>query len=254
MSDPTKSVTTNGRPDPQASFVKSKSSRPFAKAMKSYKKDFLEKALLKAIAQLAGETDLSRYARVKIPLFSVIEVDVDLPNGELKTYSYPIHKVHYGPINKSVVDYIPFAPGTSADFIRAAKFCYRDPLIWLEVNGEGKVPGGDGTGFGNTACSPFRDAQVRLSEQGYYLVDLSEYIFDEDKNKWYFKIDIRMYQDVEAVAANPNLWHQYGVIPGLGPLRRQAEAEAETETEAAADDAVDHGDLDVEKAVPKGGE
>jgi hypothetical protein len=234
-----------GRPDPATSTVKSKSARPFAQAMVSYKNDFLEKSVVRAIAQLDEETDKTRYARVKIPLFSTIEVDVQLPSGEIKTYSYPIHKLHYGPINKNVVDYIPFPPETSSDFIRATKFCYRDPSIWVEVNGEGKNPGGDGTGFGDTACSPFRDTQMRLRDQGYYLIDLSEYIFDEDKNKWYFKIDIRLYQDVGSVEANANLWHQYGVIPGLGPLTKQEQEDA---------DVVDHGDLDVEKAVPTGSE
>jgi hypothetical protein len=265
----------NGQPDLLNSQVKSKSSRPFTQAMHSYKNDFLEKSLMKAIAQLAEETDKTRYVRVKLPLFSTIEVDVIDQNNEVKTYSYPIHKIHYGPIDKNIVHYnISLSAGVSEDFIRAKKFCYRDQSIWIDVNGDGKNPGGDGTGFGGTACSPFRDIQMRLRDQGYYLLDVSEYIFDEVKNKWYFKIDIRLYQSLDAVVPRPNLWHQYGLIPGLGPLMMAKNADqinvptstptstststststptsTSTSTSTSTKSNVDHGDLDVEKAVPR---
>lgn len=219
MTDQT--VTNNGRPDPTSSIVKSKTNRPFAQASKSYKEHFLDKAVMKAMLQLENEDVKNRYARVIIKIFDKIEVDTVLPNGEVKTYSYPIHKLHYGPIDKKAVDSFTFPPEATQDFIQATKFCFRDPSIWVEVNGAGKNPGGDGTGFGNTACSPFRDTQLQLREKGYYLIDLSEYLFDEDNGKWYFRIDIRLYKDADAVEANPGLWHQYGVIPGLGSLRRK---------------------------------
>lgn len=271
MTDQNQKMNTgvnNGRPNP--TNVKSKSTRPFAMAVEQYKR-YLDKAVLKAIAQLSKETDTTRYARVIVKFFDVIEVDVELTNGEIKTYTYPIHKLHYGPINKNIVNYIPFPAGTPLDLIRATKFCYRDPSIWVEVNGEGKNPGGDGTGFGDTACSPFRDTQVRLRDQGYFLVDLSEYILDEDAEvydedgnkigKWYFKIDIRLYQDPKAVEANPNLWHQYGVIPGMGKLLATAGAATDSATDPVSvaganesDPTPDHGDLNVEKTVPAGDE
>ena len=77
MTDITKTTTTmnsNGRPDPTASTVKSKSTRPFAQAAKSYKRDFRDKSVLKAIAQLAKESDKNRYAKGKIPRFGAIGV------------------------------------------------------------------------------------------------------------------------------------------------------------------------------------
>ena len=51
-------------------------------------------------------------------------------------------------------------------------------MIWTKVNAEGKNLGGNGFGYGGTACSPFRDVQISLRDKGYYLQDLSQYVFD----------------------------------------------------------------------------
>jgi len=219
--------TSMGRPDPDSSTVMVKSERPFAQAMEMYKLDFLEPAVLKAIAHLSKQEDKSRYARVKLGLFKdVIEIDIktemktgmEIEEG-VRTYTYPLHKLHYGPIDKSVTDSIVFDEGATPDFVRATKFCFRDSSIWLEVNAKNKLPGGDGQGYEGSACSPFRDTQISLRDKGYYLQDLSKYIYDQDNEKWYYKIDIRLYQSLDAVQPQ-NLWHGYGVIPGLGSIDR----------------------------------
>jgi hypothetical protein len=187
--------------------------RPFKKAITSYQA-ILDRAILEAINQLTQNTNKYRYARVKLGLFTeVIEIE-NKNSTENKTYTYPLHKLHYGPINKVYTDSMMFPTDASPDYVKASKFCYRDWMIWTKVNAEGKNLGGNGFGYGGTACSPFRDVQISLRDKGYYLQDLSQYVFDKHKNKWYYNIDIRLYQDRSAVQPK-SLWHQYGMIPGL---------------------------------------
>ena len=245
MTDSLNLITNTGRPDLNAS-TKSKSARPFKQAMQSYVNNFLEPAIANAIIELDDVENVSRYARVKIPLFSTIEVDVE-NNGTLKPYSYAIHKLHYGPIDKNMINKIQYPEDMSADQIRANNFCFRDPSIWVEVNSEGKNPGGNGMGFGNTACSVFRDRQIMLRDKNYYLIDLSQYVYDNDNKKWYYRIDIRLYSKAEAVDVNPNLWHQYGVIPGMGRLSNTQDQTTQPTNPPVPSD---HGEFDVEKKPP----
>ena len=201
----TKSTKSGG--SPAQGTIKSK--RPFEDAIQVYQ-EILDDAVLKAIEQLSRDGDKTRYAPVRLGLFK--------DEIEIGDRIYKLHKLHYGPINNAAAKTIQFEEGSSPDFIRAYTFCLRDNSIWQKVNGKGKNPGGDGLGFGNTACSPFRDTQCRLRDEGYYLLDLSQYLYDEDREKWYYKIDIRLYQSRDNLEPNPDLWHRYGMIPGLGAL------------------------------------
>lgn len=197
--------------------------RPFVHALKVYKEEYLLPEIEKAKNELSKNTDSGRYARIKLNLFSdFVEVDViNNAKGEVqkKTYVYPLHVLHYGPIIKNRESFK--IESEDPEFIKATHFCWRDNKIWLKVNAEGKKPGGDGFGYDNTACSPFRDIQVELRDEGYYLQDLSKHYLDKKTNKYQYKIDIRLYMSVNHVKPMGNLWHKYGTIPGLGAIKTQ---------------------------------
>ena len=249
----------------------STSERPFTKAIVSYRV-ILDNAILEAINQLTQNSNKFRYARVRLGLFTdVVEVECGDsgnfeskdPENKTKTYSYPLHKLHYGPINKAYTESMVFLANASPDYVKASKFCYRDWMIWTKVNADGKNPGGNGFGYGGTACSPFRDVQIDLRDKGYYLQDLSQYVFDKTKNKWYYNIDIRLYQDKNAVRPK-SLWHQYGMIPGLGYVDGQNTGYTSYTSynhrnyqnrnkRNVNHNNYDHGDMNLNKVVPKAG-
>jgi hypothetical protein len=199
------------------------SNRPFVHALKVYRQECLLPEIERAKTELDNNEDPTRYARIRLNLFTeFVEVDVIKNSKEenkiKKKHIYPLHVLHYGPIikNRDKIEIDSEDP----EFIKATHFCWRDNKIWLKVNSEGKKPGGDGFGYDNTACAPFRDIQVELRDKGYYLQDLSKHYLDKETGKWQYRIDIRLYKSTDNIKPI-SLWHKYGMIPGLGAIKKQ---------------------------------
>lgn len=218
-------LATGTRDQPRVPPPKYSTPPPFKYAIEVYQ-DILDESILQAMKELKRNHDKSRYARVRLPLFGkYIEIEIEKEDtSESDVHRYVLHLLHYGPINKRIVSSLKFPEDATEDYVKATKFCHRDLGIWLRTNAEGKTSGGDGTGVGGTACSPFRDTQIALRDKGYYLQDLSHYVYDNAKGKHYYRIDIRLYQDPLAVKPEA-YWHEYGVIPGMRDIVEKAQAE-----------------------------
>lgn len=214
-----------GRPTLKPTNPYSNKPRPFELALKQYKK-ILSDSINNAINEIEQHPPNSlSYSRIMLDLIrTFVEIEIQDSNNDPITRRYALHELHYGPINNSLVKSLVYDESATDDFIKATNFTFRDSSIWLKVNYRGKNLGGDGSGFCGTACSIFRDYQIECKNKGYYLVDFSKHRFDENRNKWVYKVDIRLYKTLEAVKPQ-KLWHQYGVIPGLGKIISQEKLE-----------------------------
>jgi hypothetical protein len=195
--DPTKVFTWNGK-------------RPFAGTIPIYKKT-LNDAIEQAKQHFATHPE-HKFAHVKLPLFTTICVELTNQCGETRTKKYAFHEAHYAPLLKS-----PVPHGVSLAVHRLMNFDRRLNYIWVLLNDGTKLAGGDGTGKGGTACSPFRDTQMELLKDGYYLVDESELVGDPMTGRLRYNINIRLYK-----TPPPNgpfrSFHGYGFIPNLGSV------------------------------------
>lgn len=188
--------------------------RPFKGAVEMYKM-FLYNAIQHAKGHLLMHPHHT-YAKVNIPLFSTFVISCHDQFGNEVLKKYPVHVLHYGPI----INNTKATPGLSDQERYWAGFLDRDTSIWVHVNGEGKVPGGIGNGYGGTACSPFRDAQVRLlQEEGLYLIDASDVFRDTKTGKLFYNIIIHLYRNKPLNGPFPAK-HGYGYIPNLGPAAK----------------------------------
>lgn len=190
--------------------------RPFVGAVEQYKK-ILNEELEKATKKLKLHSEM-QFEFVRLPLFSQIDVQCKDQNDDDHIKTYTFHEVHYGPL---VRVYIPenVRPKDRKWF----GFFARQNAIWLDVNAQGKQPGGDGTGKDGTACSPFRDAQVALLKQGFYLLDSSNFEYDKERDRFWYKIQIAVYR--EPPKNGPfRIPHGYGFIPYLGPAPKITES------------------------------
>lgn len=187
--------------------------RPFAGAVAQYEV-VLADAISAAEQQLL-ENPKHAYAKVILPLFTTLWVECADQYGNTKVKKFAFHEAHYGPhisTKKSNLN------KKSAVEQKWAGFLNRYVYIWTCLGQEGKAPGGDGTGRGNTACSPFRNAQLAELAKGLYLIDGSDVAHDEQSGNAWYNINIALYRypprDGPFRAA-----HGYGFIPYLGPAR-----------------------------------
>ena len=187
--------------------------RPFAKAVDKYK-EMLNNEIAKAKKQLEDNTQYS-YAKVRIPMFSKIEVDYVDKFGEQCVKKFYVHEAHYGPHCRQ--EFLPDIPINQQKWMT---FLVRDILIWTRLEQEDKHPGGDGTGKDNTACSPFRAAQVALLKEKLYLIDASDVVFDGETNSFSFHVHIALYRTPPKNGPF-RAPHGYGFIPHLGSAERQ---------------------------------
>jgi hypothetical protein len=185
--------------------------RPFKNAMEQYKK-ILNNEIENAKAHLSSYPNHD-YAKLTIPLFEKIQVLCTDQFGNKKTKIYMVHELHYGPlINAKLQKDIVIDPLFKNWYGFYARYNY----IWTQVNAMNKLPGGDGTGKDGTACSPFRDCQVKLlKEDGLYLVDTSDVVFDTVRNKYRYRINITLYRN-KPINGPFRMPHGYGFIPNLG--------------------------------------
>jgi hypothetical protein len=189
--------------------------RPFVGAVEQYI-TVLHTSIIAAKQQLAKNPKHS-YAKVILPLFTTLKVNCTDQYGNNKVKMFAFHEAHYAPLihntnkNMSV---------NNTKEQKWAGFLNRYIYIWTLLGQYGKVPGGDGTGRGGTACSPFRDAQIALLYEGLYLIDGSDVVYDAQNGNARYNINIALYrtppQNGPFRAA-----HGYGFIPYLGPVHHK---------------------------------
>jgi hypothetical protein len=210
---PSEKITEDAQSVP---FYTCNGKRPFVNAMEQYV-TLLNTEIQNAKAHLATHPK-HKYAKLHIRLFDMIHVHCTDQFGNEIIKSYITHEVHYGPRIR-----VACPPDVHPKFRKWNGFFVRYNLIWPQVNEAGKLPGGDGTGKNGTACSPFRDAQVRLlKEEGLFLIDASDIFFDQNRGTFRYYVNIRLYrskpEDGPFKAA-----HGYGYIPGLGSAKQSDE-------------------------------
>jgi hypothetical protein len=190
--------------------------RPFAGAVDYYIKNCLNPAIETAKKNLVDNPTWN-YATVEIPLFDTIDVPCTDQFGNIKTKSYVVHEAHYGPlIHKQHNQMDQNIPRGHQKWLN---FYNRATNIWviLALNQGTKLPGGDGSGRGDTECAPFRDAQIALLKENLFLIDSSDVVYDTNKDRFWYKINIALYRTLPPNGPN-RVPHGYGYIPGLGPV------------------------------------
>jgi hypothetical protein len=186
--------------------------RPFSKACNVYQTMLLS-AIDVAIKDMFDKNH--QWKQVHFPLFSTLSVATRDSDGKEFIKTYTLHELHYGPTRR--FDKPEVKPEVMPyDVYKWEKFQRRNNRIWLSVNSVGKLPGGDGTGFGGTACSIFRDVQMNLLRQNLYLIDTSYIYFDESRKKMRYAIKIFIQRNPPPYPVKT--WHGYGYIPGLGSV------------------------------------
>jgi hypothetical protein len=183
--------------------------RSFAPIALQYANDILPRAIEQATQYLALNPT-REYARVNLRLFDRLATTITDKHGNPRTIYYFVHEAHYAPLIR-----VPPNPAIPYEAHKWNQFMYaRDNLMWVLVSSDPAKRHGDGTGHGGGACSPFRDAQIRLSNQSLYLVDESKVMFDDQAQKYWYQINIRLYR---VLPAEPFIApHGYGMIPMLG--------------------------------------
>ena len=183
----------------------------FAGAVQVYV-ERLKEALANALNFLGRHPGI-KVAWLKLPMFEKIYVPCMDQNGNVKEFPFDFHEAHYGLWHR--------------DGRKARNFWHRFERMWTLIGQEGKVPGGDGKGFGGTACSPFRDAQRVMLNMGLYLTDESNFKVDEKTGKSFLGIDIKLQREPPMSGPRRDLGHSFGFIPGLGPARINGSMDAE---------------------------
>lgn len=186
--------------------------RPFTAAMEKYI-ETMNMTIQNAKAHLVMHPQHD-YARLHVKLFDAISVHCVDQFGTKSIKKYQMHILHYGPFSRLSA---PIPPEVTPQFRGWFGFHNRYKKIWTKVNANGKNPGGDGTGENGTACSPFRDLQMKLLDEGFYLVDMSDFRYNQYYNKVWYMINIRLYRN-KPQDGPFRMPHGYGFIPTLGSV------------------------------------
>jgi hypothetical protein len=196
--------------------LKSNGKRPIFVAIEKYER-MLQNAVLSAKKDLANNLG-KQYTCVFFRnglVYGKINVKCERENndGSISTEikSYPTHVIHYGPMRTHPPLKDPLT-GTeyNNDFQYWIGFYYRDQSIWQEIQ---QFRGN------NTSIPPFREAQIKLQEEGLYLIDKSEITFNPETWKYGYNEDIRLYRSIP-VDGPFRVPHGYGFIPSLGPAKK----------------------------------
>lgn len=204
-----------------------KGARPFVGAVEYYENK-LNRCLNGGKNFLSANPNCE-YAKIKLKLFSRFYVECSNKEGSIMMKSYYLHEPHYGPIVRRKRTNVDIATQKWLDFF--SRYNY----IWVLINTDKtKLPGGDGTGMGDTACSAFRTAQLKMMQEGYYLIDVSHVVLNRHRrhngfpseiyldyqNKYRYNIDIRLYRNIPMDGPFKSPFG-YGYIPGLGPAKNK---------------------------------
>lgn len=219
--------------------------RPFAGAVAQYE-TVLNSAIADAEQHLA-ENPKHAYAKVILPLFTTLHVDCVDQYGNTKVKKFAFHEAHYAPHIRTTN---PRPSGKSASEQKWAGFLNRYVYIWTLLGQDGKAPGGDGTGRGGTACSPFRNAQVALLAKNLYLIDGSDVVFDEQTGNAWYNINIALYRSPPKNGPF-RAAHGYGFIPYLGPARQPITQSVDAPVTEAKTEAVSHVEQEVSQEAPQ---
>jgi hypothetical protein len=179
---------------------------PIMRAIELYK-ELLDREIRRAEEELRKNTK-KEFIPIKLGLFRKIIVPcVSSNTGREKEIYFRTHELHYG-----LLDNVEMCEDDTMEDYWMRSFSSRNNGIWIRTNIDtSKNHGGDGKGWKNTACSPFRQKQIDLASEGKYLLDLSYFTKNNETGKYMYIENIKLCRKLREKKIY--LWHQYDLIP-----------------------------------------